>query len=43
MENRTIIDDERIAQLDDALKQAKYIADEREAMYEEVGIPCNRY
>jgi len=36
MENRTVIDDERIQMLEEQLKQAKYIAEEREQMYEEV-------
>ena len=36
LENRTMIDDDRIALMEDQLKQAKYIAEEREQMYEEV-------
>jgi len=36
MENRTVIDDERIEQMEEALKQARAIAEEREQMYEEV-------
>lgn len=36
LENRTMIDDDRIAIMEDQLKQAKYIAEEREQMYEEV-------
>ena len=38
MENRTIIDDDRIEQLEDQLKQARTIAEEREMMYEEVSL-----
>lgn len=40
MENRTVIDDERIQMLEEQLKQAKYIAEERELMYEEVCSPA---
>ena len=36
LENRTMIDDDRIALMEDQLKQAKFIAEEREQMYEEV-------
>ncbi len=33
-----MIDDDRISLLDDNLKQAKFIAEEREQMYEEVCV-----
>ena len=38
MENRGNIDDERIENLEDHLKRARAIAEEREMMYEEVRV-----
>ena len=37
MENRAVIDDERIELLEEHLKTARNVAEEREMMYEEVG------
>lgn len=36
IETRTFVEEERIVQLEEQLKQARYIAEERENMYEEV-------
>ena len=36
MENRAQLDDERMCHLEDNLKQAQYIAEEREQSYDEV-------
>ncbi len=36
LENRQMIDDDRLVVLEENLKQARYIAEERESMYEEV-------
>ncbi len=38
LENRTFVDEDRVQQLEEQLKQAKYIAEERELMYEEVCV-----
>ena len=42
MEKRTFFDDERISHLEDQLKQARYITEEREQMYEEVRTTATR-
>ena len=43
MENRSLIDDDRLTILEEQFKQAKFIADERELMYDEVcfHVPVN--